>query len=209
MSEILNTTHDLINKYTILYYQVDYAIKNKVELKPEKIEPVVVRIGELINTVCLWAQDKEKKYPHTVLTLNDFTNLLQTQIDKLGKIFLNTRIFLELKIVEENNCISINAELLFQVLENCVENSVNAGKELVAFRVIKSNHLIQIAIIDSMKRHSVKPKRLQSLPNGIGKQIIQENVKKMSGRVTFTAMNDDQYCVTLSFPVITKDSPNP
>jgi K+-sensing histidine kinase KdpD len=207
MSDILNTTHDLINKYSILYYQVDQAIQTKKDLKPEKIEPIVVRIGELINSVCLYAQDKEKNYPTIVMRLKDFTTLLQSQIDKLGKIFSSTHLYMDTDFPDENDCISINAELIFQILENCVENSVNAGKELVAFRITKSNHMIQIAIIDSMKTFSLKPKRLQSLPNGIGKKIIHENVKKMSGKVTFVAINDDQYCVTVSLPVIANNHP--
>lgn len=203
MSQILNTIHDLLNKHTILFYHIQRAKEDNQHISPEKIEPVVTRIGELINDLCLYHKEANlHKSPFTEHSLNDFFNLLQTYVDKLNKIFLGTHIYLLYELTDKTSHVCVEDHLLYQVIENIIENSVNAGKSVISLEVKEEKELITLTIIDCKKINHTKPKRAPSLPNGMGTNIIIENMDKMNAKILKKSINEDSFTIILGFPLV-------
>jgi K+-sensing histidine kinase KdpD len=202
MIQILNTVHDLLNKYMILACHIEAAKVEKKLIPPERIEPVAQRIGELINDLCIYTKEQDRLFLQPKhINLQSFAILMQGFVDKLTLIFPQTHIFLCTSPFKNSTYINVNQQLIYQVIENIIENSVNAGKTLINLKLEVESNQLKIKIVDQLKTLDQKNKKKKSLPNGIGSQIIFENLKKMNASVLSHAISEDSFSIVITFPL--------
>lgn len=203
MDNILNIAHDLLNKYTVLAFYIRMA-KEDAQLVPfGKIESVSQRIGELINDLCESAKQSDKiQAENREISFYDFKDLLKTYISKLCALYPESHIYLTDSELKTEARISINPKLLYQVLDNLAENSDNAGKKMICFKLDLSHSEILLSIQDGDKTQSKQLERSLVLPRGIGSQIITTNLKSMKATIVKIEELNDNFRIEIKFPIL-------
>jgi signal transduction histidine kinase len=204
MNRYTSYLHDLNNKLTLIYGALRSCKNGKIPPE-EKIEAVKARIQDIIHSLNSEFQfQEEHKIEFLTLSYVELRETLLIMIEKLRRIYLGTSLsFNELNGDSTlNPFIKIEKNLLYQILENATENSVNASSSLIEISLIQELHSTKIEIVDNgtgfLENSRIKDTAVETC--GIG--IIKENMRLMDGEAAYFTDNPRGVKLTLHFKSI-------
>jgi len=203
MNRYSSYLHDLNNKLTIIYGALR-SYKNGKIPPEEKIEAVKARIQDIIHALNSEFQFEEFKNDFLTLSFVELRENLLLMIEKLRLIYLGTG--LSFNVVNEgstfNQFIKIEKNLLYQILENAIENSVNASSNSVQISLIQELHSTKIEIKDNGTGFKENFQKKETVLKTCGIGIIKENMRIMDGEANYFTNNTEGVKLTLLFKPI-------
>ena len=193
--------HDLNNKLTIIYGALR-SYKNGKVPPEERIEAVKARIQDILKALDTELQfDGSHELEFRTLSCEEFKESLNLMVEKLKLLFLETKIsFKEIQSGQElQQYIKIEHQLLYQVLENAIENSVNANSSSIEITLSQNLNFTTIDILDNGTGFLTKSelKRESSKTSGMG--IILENMKSMDAEASYSTVQPQGVRLSLLF----------
>lgn len=199
MSRYLSYVHDLKNKLTLLY-AISRKASQTENLSDDKVNAVIDRINEIL-TILSSDFDFESEGIISLLPYgqNDLDEFITFSINRMKPLYSNISIDY-LKLAESwDEKIHFDKDLLYQVIENAVENSNNAQAKKVELSLLKEKQFVVIKISDNGTglKNIVNPR----LPNAqvCGINIIQSNMKRMNGEAVYGPSSSGGVSLTLRF----------
>jgi signal transduction histidine kinase len=201
MNRYSSYLHDLNNKLTILYGALR-SCKNGNIPKDEKIEAVKSRIQDILRALNSEFQFEEsQELEFLSLSCEEFRECLVQIIDRLKLIYIETNIsFKEIPSDSKSNqYLKIENKLLYQILENAIENSVNANSSSIEITLSQNLNFTTIDILDNGTGFLTQSelKRESSKTSGMG--IILENMKSMDAEASYSRGQPQGVKLTLLF----------
>jgi K+-sensing histidine kinase KdpD len=211
---MLNFLHDIRNKITIINAHTSRLSKKYSDEEIMHIKTTVMRINDLVNDAYEQFSGSDS-LRELSLGSNDETNVLQFAakiemlIEKIALSFsfeINNQI--NTTLLNLNSIIQYNPKLLIQVLENAFDNSLKADSSKIIIRVIENEACCIVELVDDGSGISPTAKFNPVhtvIPHGLGKKIMEENMKKMNGKVEWLPrMDGSGMIVRLLFPLTTQ-----
>lgn len=201
---MLTYLHDIRNKLTLISGHTAILSKKYGEADFHAIKTNLIRINELINDAYRFMQEgyEECKLSFTPMEFVRQMDLLTDTIKFLYPIEVinETR---DYKPKGEFN-IDFNINLVFQVLENAIDNSLKAKSTKLIIRILESGGNCIFEIVDNgtdKKQTDSEFQEVSIIPHGIGKEIMNENMKKVHGKIEWSRRLDNSgMIVRLYFP---------
>jgi signal transduction histidine kinase len=193
--------HDLNNKIAILSTMLRCCKLGAIP-PDEKINAVTDRINEIMTSLYQHLETKNTN-EQTCYKCDkvEFLLVINTFILKLSKFFKMELNFTYDSESWEGQMVHINRELLYQVLENAIENSVNAFAKKIDLSLIKKNEYVVLELQDDgvgFKSPSER-KSPRVIPRAMGKIIINENMERMNGKAVYKDLSPQGASVSLVF----------
>jgi signal transduction histidine kinase len=193
--------HDLNNKLGLLYGLLNLSQRGS-PIPQERVDVLVCRINEIIKIL-----QKEMKFQGpegidlTHFNREGFCDFLASTIKKLRAIYPGLSIYLS-SIPEfwaDDHVICIEKELLYQAIENAVENAFNAQSDAIIFNLCGKQNRLVLELIDNGRGfQDIENANVESLlPQANGMDIIKQNMKRMGAQVVYAQNNPTG--TTLSF----------
>ncbi len=201
MNRYSSYLHDLNNKLTILYGALR-SYKNGKIPHEEKIEAVKLRIQDI-----LYALNSEFKFEGThdlefiSLSCEEFRECLVQMIERLKLIYIETNISFK-EITSDSRpkyYLKIQNKLLYQILENAIENSVNAKSSSIEITLTQNLNFTTIDILDNGIGFETHPQLEKETGKTSGMGIILGNMKFMDAEASYSARNPRGVKLTLLF----------
>jgi K+-sensing histidine kinase KdpD len=205
---MLTYLHDIRNKLTLISYQATKLSKKHGEDDFISIRTNLVRINELLNDAYrhMRQQQHEKKIRYSPAEFVRQMDLLTETMQLLYPVqFQNDVCGYK---TQENFNIEFNIGLVFRVIENAIDNSVNANSSKIIVRIIETAEFCVYEITDNgtgkIDNESDCPGEIISIvPHGIGKEIMTQNMNSIGGQIKWTGRIDHSgMIVSLFFPKI-------
>lgn len=201
---MLTYLHDIRNKLTIISGHTTILSRKHGEEDFHAIRTNIVRINELVNDAYRFMQEgfEECKLSFTPI---EFIRQMDLLTEAAGLLF-------PLEVVNETRDykpkeefkIDFNINLVFQVIENAIDNSLKAKSTKLIIRILETHNNCVFEIIDNgfEKKSSDKSfKEASIIPHGIGKEIMNENMKKVNGKIEWmNRLDHSGMIVRLYFP---------
>jgi len=202
MNKYASYLHDLNNKLTLLYALLGRR-KSATPPSDERIAAVKERINELVK--CLYTEfqfEVDQSLNLSSFTIEDFRKYLTFVVSKLRRIYPEVWITYEESFNENDIDLMINFDknLLYQALENAVENSKNAKALLVEFKVYQKDNYLCLDLCDNGEGFKEIEKIDRLLPEASGVNIIKGNMVLMGGMVEYKSNIQGGVTLTLLFP---------
>jgi len=202
---MLNYLHDIRNKLTLISGHTAILCKKYGEEDFVPIKTNLVRISELVNDA--YRQLKESSESnYVVYTPKEFVrqmDLLTETMQLLYSLDFKNEVF-NFSPMKKDFEIDFNISLVFQVLENALDNSLKAKSSKVIIRMLEVGNFVIYEIVDngeSKVQTVTNLDEISILPHGIGKEIIINNMSKINGKVEWTRRLDySGMIVRLYFP---------
>lgn len=189
---MLTYLHDIRNKLTLISGHTSLLSKKYGEEDFIPIRTNLVRINEIINDAYRFLQQKLDETPHS-LTNIDFIKQLDLMTEAVMLLY-------PIEIVNEvsefhprgNFEIDFDIGLVFQVIENAIDNSLKAHATKLHIRLLETGNDCIFEIVDNGFKKDSQPKSPTGsiMPHGIGKEIMNENMSKLNGKVEWTRRID-------------------
>lgn len=202
---MLTYLHDIRNKLTLISGHTALLSKKYGEEDFHPIRTNLVRISELINDAYRHLQ-QTNEYPSLMYSPQEFIRQMDLLTETAQLLFPvqfknETRDYNPQALFH----IELNLQLVFQVLENTIDNSVKANSTKVIVRLLEVEKYCIYEIIDngSGKRESedTSVNDVSIIPHGIGKEIMVQNMKNIHGKVEWARrMDQSGMIVRLYFP---------
>ncbi len=201
---MLTYLHDIRNKLTIISGQTTLLSRKYGEEDFHALRANLVRINELINDAYRFMQQGFEECKLS-FTPTEFRRQMDLLTETAGLLF-------PLEIVNETRdykpkddfTIDFNINLVFQVIENAIDNSLKAKSTKLIIRILETGNNCVFEIVDNGgdKKNSEQTfKETSIIPHGIGKEIMNENMKKVHGKIDWTRRLDHSgMIVRLYFP---------
>jgi signal transduction histidine kinase len=139
MSRYLSYVHDLKNKLTLLY-AISRKARQTQNLSEDKVNAVIDRINEILKILSSdFDFESEGIISLKSYGLNDLNEFLISAMNKIKLLYpdMNIEYF---KLIEKwDDKIHFDKDLLYQVIENAIENSNNAQAKKVEMSLSKEN----------------------------------------------------------------------
>jgi K+-sensing histidine kinase KdpD len=201
---MLTYLHDIRNKLTLISGHTAKLSKKYGEEDFHAIRTNLICINELINDAYRFMQEgyKECKLTFSPIEFIRQMDLLTDTISFLYPIEVinETRSY---KPRSEFN-IDFNTNLVFQVIENAIDNSLKAKSTKLIIRLLESGNNCIFEIVDNgslAKQAGSSFEEGSIIPHGIGKEIMNENMKKVHGKIEWSRRLDNSgMIVRLYFP---------
>lgn len=200
---MLTYLHDIRNKLTLISGHTAILSKKYGEADFHAIKTNIIRINELINDAYLFMQEgfEECKLSFTPIEFIRQMDLLTETAKFLYPIEVinETRDY----IPRNEFTIDFNINLVFQVIENAIDNSLKAKSSKLIVRILETGNNCVFEIVDNgTEKKGVETHQEASIiPHGIGKEIMNENMKKVNGKIEWTRRIDHSgMIVRLYFP---------
>ncbi len=201
---MLTYLHDIRNKLTLISGHTSILSKKYGEEDFHSIRTNLIRINELINDAYRSMQDgfEECRLSFTPIEFIRQMDLLTETISFLYpvEVINETR---DYRPRSEFN-IDFNINLVFQVIENAIDNSLKAKSTKLIIRLLESGNNCIFEIVDNgtEKKHIESPlEEVSIIPHGIGKEIMNDNMKKIQGKIEWARrMDNSGMIVRLYFP---------
>lgn len=201
---MLTYLHDIRNKLTLISGHTSILSKKYGEEDFRAIRTNLNRINELINDAYRFMQEghEESKLSFSPIEFIRQMDLLTDTISSLHPIEVinETRDYRprsEFKI-------DFNINLVFQVIENAIENSLRTKSTKIIIRLLESGDNCIFEIVDNgpeEKQLESSFKDVSIIPHEIGKEIMSENMKKVHGEIEwFRRLDNSGMIVRLYFP---------
>jgi signal transduction histidine kinase len=200
---MLTYLHDIRNKLTLISGHTALLSKKYGEEDFIPIRTNLVRINEIINDAYRFLQQKLDEAPHS-LANSDFIKQLDLMTEAVTLLY-------PIEVVNEVSDfhprgkfeIDFDIGLVFQVIENAIDNSLKAQATKLNIRLLETGNDCIFEIVDNGFKKDSLPKSPAGsiMPHGIGKEIMNENMKKLNGKVEWTRRIDySGMIVRLYFP---------
>lgn len=201
---MLTYLHDIRNKLTLISGHTSILAKKYGEEDFHAIRTNLVRINELINDAyrSMQADFKECKLTFTPIEFIRQMDLLTDTVSFLYPVDVinETR---DYRPRTQFN-IDFNINLVFQVIENAIDNSIKARSTKLIIRLLESGNNCIFEIVDNgsaKKQPESSLEEISIIPHGIGKEIMIENMSKVDGKIEWTRRVDNSgMIVRLYFP---------
>ena len=201
---MLTYLHDIRNKLTLISGHTSILSQKYGEADFLAIKTNIIRINELINDAYHFLQEGYRDCKLS-FTPNEFMrqmDLLTETIELLYPINVinETRDYRS----KEHFMIDFDINLIFQVLENAIDNSLKANSTKLIIRILETGNNCVFEIVDNGVEKLKTDQLIQDssiIPHGIGKAIMIENMKKVHGKIDWTRRLDHSgMIVRLYFP---------
>lgn len=197
--------HDLNNKLSLLYGLLTLSQKG-APLSVDRIDAVKCRINEIVKNLQQEIKfEVSENIQLTLLNRDEFCHFLDSTISKLTKIYCSLSInFSSLSETwGDDHKICIEKELLYQAIENAVENAFNAQAVGIEFNLYEKQKKVVLEISDNGQGFNdiENANNEQPFPQATGMHIIRENMKRMGAKAVYT--QNHQTGTTLSFHFLT------
>lgn len=201
---MLTYLHDIRNKLTLISGHTSILSKKYGEEDFHAIRTNLIRINELINDAYRFMLDgyEECRLSFTPIEFIRQMDLLTETISFLYPIEVvnETR---DYKPRSEFN-IDFNINLVFQVIENAIDNSLKAKSTKLIIRLLEAGNNCVLEIVDNgmeKKQAETSFEEISIIPHGIGKEIMNDNMKKVHGKIEWARRLDNSgMIVRLYFP---------
>lgn len=201
---MLTYLHDIRNKLTLISVHTGVLSKKYGEEDFHAIRTNLIRINDLINDAYLFMQQGYEEC-RLIFSPIEFVRQMDLLTDTISflypiEVINETR---DYKPKSEYN-IDFNINLVFQVIENAIDNSLKAKSTKLIIRLFESGNNCIYEIVDngsSAKQAESTFEEGSIIPHGIGKEIMNENMKKVHGKIEWTRRLDNSgMIVRLYFP---------
>lgn len=213
---MLNFLHDIRNKITMLNAHTSRLSKKYNDDEIMQIKTTILRMNELINDAYEQFSESEstREFPmgkNDSLQLKEFAQKVESLIKNISQTFsIEIKNQINTTFYNDDSLVQYNPRLLLQVLENAFDNSLKANSSKIIVRVIENESYCIIELVDNGSGISpiVKLNPVHTvIPHGLGKKIMQENMRKMNGKVEWSPrMDGSGMIVRLLFPFSTQVS---
>jgi signal transduction histidine kinase len=209
MNRYLFAIHDLNNKLMLLY---GYIRKLQQGNPPshEKIDALIERINEMMKSLY---SDYQPDFIHTpqleALSREEILKLVDSLKEKSAKIFPDIDIKTQITNVHLNHeaKIEVERELLYQVIENAIENSRNANATEVQMNLSFELDSVVIELCDNGNGFKTHKKLERLIPQATGMMIIQGNMQSMGARLKYLENKSAGVTLQLIFPINPQTTP--
>lgn len=201
---MLTYLHDIRNKLTLISGHTNILSRKYGEADFHAIKTNIIRINELVNDAYRFMQEgyQDCRLSFTPTEFIRQMDLLTETVALLYPINIvnETRDYRP----REHFNIDFDINLIFQVLENAIDNSLKAKSTKLIIRILESGNNCVFEIVDNgIEKPKIDPLLLETsiIPHGIGKEIMIENMKKVHGKIDWTRRIDHSgMIVRLYFP---------
>lgn len=201
---MLTYLHDIRNKLTLISGHTTILSRKYGEEDFHAIRTNLIRINELINDAYRFMQEgyQESQISFTPIEFIRQMDLLTETVSFLYPV----EVINEIRDYRPKNefIIDFNINLIFQVIENAIDNSVKAKSTKLIIRLLESGNNCVFEIVDNgmeKKQAETAFEEISIIPHGIGKEIMNENMKKVQGKIEWTRRLDNSgMIVRLYFP---------
>jgi signal transduction histidine kinase len=201
---MLTYLHDIRNKLTLISGHTALLSKKYGEEDFNPIRINLMRINEIINDAYRFTQEQLREC-RLSLTSHEFIKQMDLLTDTVTLLYP-----IEMKN-EVNDYhprgefeVDFDIGLIFQVLENAIDNSIKARATKLNIRLLESGNYCIFEIVDNGTIKECVEKTSQDIsiiPHGIGKEIMDQNMRKLHGKVEWTRRIDHSgMIVRLYFP---------
>lgn len=203
---MLTYLHDIRNKLTIISAHATILSRKYGEEDFHALKTNIVRINDIVNDAYHFMQNGDSR-DKLSLTPIEFIRQMDLLVDTAALLFpieiLNeTRQY----VPKDDFKIDFNIDLVFQVIENAIDNSIKANSTKLMIRILESSNQCIFEIVDNGidKKNKIQHVAETSIiPHGIGKEIMNDNMKKLNGKIDWTRRLDHSgMIVRLYFPKI-------
>ena len=197
--------HDLNNKLMNLYCLIR---KYKQGNPPpcEKVDANIERINELVKSLYKdFHLESIGQKPFEIFNQDELYAFINSKSQKLSNLFddVGIKINTPTHQWENNASIEIDKGLLYQALENAVENSQKAkATEIQINLVLKDQHLI-VEMTDNGEGFKESEKIDRLLPHATGVMIIKENMRAMGAKAEYETNSSSGVTLKFIFPLKT------
>lgn len=200
MSRYLSYVHDLKNKLTLLY-AISKKARQSQPLSDDKVNAVIERINEILKILSSdFDFETEGVISLKSYGLNELNEFILSAINKVKLLYPEISIEYSKLCENWNNKINFDKDLLYQVLENAIENSNNAQARKIELSLLKENEFIVIKLSDNgegFKNDIVDPRLPANQVCGIN--IIRQNMKRMNGEAFYESSTLGGVSLNLKF----------
>lgn len=201
---MLTYLHDIRNKLTLISGHTTILSRKYGEEDFHAIRTNLIRINELINDAYRFMQEgyEECKLSFTPIEFIRQMDLLTETISFLYPVEVvnETRDYRP----KDDFKIDFNINLIFQVIENAIDNSVKAKSTKLIIRLLETGNNCVFEIVDNgmeKKQADSAFEEISIIPHGIGKEIMNENMRKVQGKIEWARRLDNSgMIVRLYFP---------
>jgi signal transduction histidine kinase len=201
---MLTYLHDIRNKLTLISGHTAILSKKYGEEDFHAIRTNLIRINDIINDAYRFMQDgyEESKLSFTPIEFIRQMDLLTETISFLYPI----EVINETRDYRPRSEFSIdfNINLIFQVIENAIDNSLKAKSTKLIIRLFETGNNCVFEIVDNgmeKKQTGSSFEEGSIIPHGIGKEIMNDNMKKVDGKIEWNRRLDNSgMIVRLYFP---------
>lgn len=201
---MLNYLHDIKNKLALISGHTSILEKKYGEDDFTPIRTNIMRVNDIINDAYRFMQQQ----------LDD-SNVTLSNIDFIKQLDLMTDAVALLYPIEVKNEVhdfhprgtfevEFDIGLIFQVIENAIDNSLKAKATRLNVRMLESGNFSIFEIVDNGTQKENSPKVVVAgsiIPHGVGKEIMIQNMQKVGGKVEWTRRIDHSgMIVRLYFP---------
>lgn len=202
---MLTYLHDIRNKLTLISGQTAILSKKYGEEDFLPIRTNLVRISDIINDAYHHLNDGKESGP-ILFTPKEFIRQLDLLVDAAQLLFPleftnDVRSYNPKKFFN----IEFNVNQIFQVIENAIDNSLKANSTKLIVRLFDTNsHCIFELVDNGTEKNSPEENSYEvssSIPHGIGKEIMINNMENHHGKIEWIRRLDDSgMIVRLYFP---------
>lgn len=201
---MLNYLHDIRNKLAVVTAHTSRLHRKYNDEEFMMIKTNLIRINDLINEA--YQNSIEKKQDELqCVSVMDFVNQLDLLIEALALSYaVEFKNQIAKAVIQDAKNVNMNIHLLSQALENAIDNAIKANSSKIYIQLYEADRMITIEMIDNGNGITTERKPVQDqscIPHGMGKQIIQENMRKMGGTAQWVPrMDSSGMIVRLSLP---------
>lgn len=206
---MINYLHDIRNKLTLISGQATILSR---KYGPEDFVPIqtnIMRINELVNNAYTYLSTNDSTPPVLqTSSTNEFLMQLNVLVETLKLIF-PLEIVNEVLDFKTNQDFKIchNNDLILQIMENALGNSIDANATKIYTRVLEVDSKCIIELVDNGQGRAKEQHPLQKasvIPHGIGTKIITKNMTDMNGKAEWIPRLDSSGMILrLYFPMTT------
>jgi len=208
---MLNYLHDIRNKITIINAHTAQLSRKYHDDDINVIMINLMRINDLVN-------DAYKEYKHgktsdhqpnnnVEMSLKEFACKIDLIMESLA---LSFPLEIQSKITpttfnKPNSKVTFNVQLLMQVIENAVDNSLKASSSKLTLGIQEEDEKCVVELIDNgsgICQQTQATIDSSVIPHGLGKKFMLENMTKMNGNIEWCPRRDGSgMIVRLHFPL--------
>ncbi len=201
---MLTYLHDIRNKLTLIAGHTSILSKKYGEEDFLPIKTNLFRISELINDAYRHLKEEGEDLKSTY-SPSEFIDQLYSMGESARGLFpVDIRNEIKDYRPREVYQIELNPKLIFQVIENAIDNSFKAKSTKIIIRLLDTGPSCILELVDNGVEKATtmsSPVEMSLIPHGIGKEIMMNNMKNIGGKVEWIRRLDNSgMVVRLYFP---------
>jgi signal transduction histidine kinase len=204
MQDLLSLFHDLSNKVLLLTSTLE-GQKRGLSVPDEKLNAIVNKVIDLSESIRS-SLSKNMQLTYNVSSPEKIHEDVKSFLPQLESLYSPMRIVLDPQVDETAQRMEILWEknLLFQMIENAVENSFKARSRSFMIVLSEESGNLRIIMIDDGEGIPGASQYEFYPLGGFGSRIIHNNAIRMNGEATYSRVPQGGTCVTVRLPHVKK-----